>query len=755
MKKYVALFAVISVVALSGCSAENINDKGYALVKQYLLSDNDQYNEYLSKKEINEENIDADGYYIDSEITQLELSHTGIVHVSFASNSLLNVTYYADKEHKEAIDKDNCYLDPGETIYAVVDQTSLTQSNTYAFQGFSMVAFDGDQAIFDYARFDNEEITIPADIQYREVSIIPDGAYQKRDLTFSAEYKDVDGNIIPIQSTWLISVGNQRFRTTYDNYSVESNNALRVGVQYDPETFYPIEEESEPKYERIAKEDWITYVYYPQYSANEAINDYKIVFGKMYDFTISSIISEPVDAKVDILVNGEKVVESSDANELSYTGYARIKSDIEIKSTGKIQKVNFTNNLQRISNSGFNYVLIDETKGIDFDPKEYNYSHGTVLFYDKNDNPILDKTNIVIGDELHYKGTPEDGYTFNMGDKKQTIVVNSDVSYLLKNELKFMPKQTITLNQPKKGGTIVYYLNGKKVNTKEIAFSEGSDELTVDFIPDERYMVNNLSDNAECIVSASNHLIKFKNNDGEEVEIDNVFMLSSTQKADLTVKLDDTVGTEIKFNVYNGTNESINDKKSYVSKEFFDSWGNPLGLDDNELLKDEKIETVSGIKISVSDWSPLKNEAIRLDVTKTDSSKEKTNETYYILSGSGSQFITTNSGKSSYYTDIDINISKVKGSTFIAQDYTYDNGEVEITFKDVSNKASLKNGDFVDDTREIRITLTSKENYQVYQKSTNPFSSSYSVVEKYETTCKYSDLDEKFAEMRSKTKISH
>ena len=48
-------------------------------------------------KNANEDKIDADGYYIDEEVAQLELdNHPGMVHVSFASNSLLNVTYYTD-----------------------------------------------------------------------------------------------------------------------------------------------------------------------------------------------------------------------------------------------------------------------------------------------------------------------------------------------------------------------------------------------------------------------------------------------------------------------------------------------------------------------------------------------------------------------------------------------------------------------------------------------------------------------------------
>ena len=92
MKKYVAMVAAITCVFLSGCSAEELKDKPDAMMKNYLLHDNSQYNEYLNMKELNEENVDADGYYFDEEIAKSELeSHPGMIHVSFASNSLLTV----------------------------------------------------------------------------------------------------------------------------------------------------------------------------------------------------------------------------------------------------------------------------------------------------------------------------------------------------------------------------------------------------------------------------------------------------------------------------------------------------------------------------------------------------------------------------------------------------------------------------------------------------------------------------------------
>lgn len=747
MKKTFAMLSAIGFLLLSGCSASELKDKPDELMKQYLLHDNEQYNSYLNNKAAHEENVDADGYYMDDEIARSELeNHPGMIHVSFASNSLLNVTYYTDPEHKNVIDKENCFVNPGDTIYAKADPTSLVQSDTYEFKCFTMAVFDGDQPNFNYASFPDDMITIPSDLQYKEISIIPEGTYKSRKLSFEAEYRDDAGNTNPLSLVWKVNVGEQPYSTKADSYTIESNTAFRVTAQYDPNEYYLVEDECEPKCESQDEEEGIVTVKFPQYDAQSAVDNYKLVFEKKFEIQIDSVSST---GKVTIWIDGKEY-----DPKFPFTAYAKLGAEVRIESTEDDIKIGTTKNLTRLTNNGYVYSVCDESAAIEFDPSAYTYVNGKVIFYDSDHNEITKATSLNIGDVIYYVGKPDDSYAFSMADGEKKLKVDSNIEYFLKNELKFTQKQKIELPQPDKGGRITYYLNGKEVKEDMSFFAAGTDKLTASFKPAKRYKVNNLSDQAECIVSESDHRIQFKDNDGNEVTIDKVFELSSTQKADLTVELDDTVGTEIKFNIYNGTGDPINEKKSYVSKAFFDSWGNPLGLDDNQLLKNEKVETVSGIKIAVSDWSSLKNEAMRIDVTKTDDSKKKTKEIYYILTGSGSQLISTDAGDSAYYTDIEVVISKVKGSNFNAQDYTYENGTVVITYDDTTNKDALKSGDFVDNSRKLKIVLTADGNYQLYKKPINPFSKKYDPVSSYETTCKYNKLNEEFSDMKSKTKIS-
>ena len=740
MKRIIsAVFALCCCIALSGCSAESKNND---FIKSYLLSDNEQYNNYLSMEKIHSDKIDTNGYYADGALAQAEAdSHPGAVHVSFASNSLLNITYYTDPEHTDVIDKQNCYIYPGDSIYAQVDLTSLVRSDTYEFQGFQMAVFDGDQPNYYYAGFDGNTITIPDNIQYREISIIPNGAYKRRELTFQAEYKDIDGNTIPISPVWIINVGDQSYSTKSDGFSIDANSTFRVKARFDSDEYYL--EETEPKFESY--NDNTGEIVFTQYDAQKAEDNYKLIFGKKFDFSIDDI---KATGPITIWIDGKKY-----DGDFPIITSARLGAQIQIESEGNITYVGATKNLIRLTQNGYVYSVYNESDTFEFNPASYTYSNGKVTFYDSDHRQITEKTNLNIGDVLYYIGTPDEKYTFNMGNGEQKINVDSNIDYMLKKELKFILKQKISLTQPEKGGTVTYYLNGKEITDDNAYFVAGTDKLTASFKPAERFKTNNLSDQAECIISSSDHRIRFKDNDGREIPIDKVFELSSTQKAALTVKLDASVGTEMKFNIYNGTVLTNPGKKSYIANKAFSDLKNPLGFDDSKLLDGYSIETVSGLKITISDWSPLKNEAIRIDVTKKDASNNKVNEIYYILDGGGSRQISTDSGDSTYYTNIDIAISKVTGSVFDPTKYTYTNCRVVITYDDTSSKAQLISGDFIDDSRKIRITLTAKAKYQLYQKGFKLFGEKYDPVDYYETTCKYGELDDSFSEMKSKTKV--
>ena len=754
MKKYLAIVIVFCSILMFGC--ENTKDKEQSdlFMQQYLLHDNEQYNDYLAKKQLNEGMINEEGFYTDSEIDDAELDiPSGMVHVSFAHHSLMTVTYYLDSAMLEKIDENNCFLNPGDTIFAKIDTTNLVQSNTYEFHGFRLAAFDGTQSNYNYAFFEGEKITIPDDIQYSEISIIPEGKYKKRNLSFDTEFSDPALKALGLSPVWIVVTGPQSVSTVFDSYSLEANSTFRVKAEFNSSKYYLIEDEVSPEYESYDEKEGI--VTFKQYAASNAIDNYSIKLGPKFEFEIEKLSA---DGEVKVRIDDQEPFDYKDHDQ-RFIGSAKEGAVVRIE--GAIHDIGAVKNLTRTNNQAYEYVVGKGSGKLIFDPENYSYSHGKVVFYDAEHNIILSKTELTIGDRIYLTGKPDEGYSFNKGDGKVPITVDSDIEYLLNNMLSFEKQWKLLLRQPDKGGTIVYYLNGKEVKTKEVTMSEETDKLTANFQAEAGFKAKNLSDGAECKVTDEDHNIRFIDNNGGEIPVDKVFEPSEAQKASLMVRLDDSVGEEAKFNIYNGNDTAINDKKCYVKKSMFEKTESSqsasekmktiLGFDENVLLENEPIDTTNELKIAVSDWSLIKNEALRIDVEKTDVSQKKTIEVYYITSGSGSQMIDTAVGDQS----IEIKISKVYGTVFNVKEFVYENGTVIISYDDVTDHSEIKDGDFVDDSRKIKIVLTADEGYQLKQKSVNPFSKSYNVVDQYVTACKYEKLKEKFSEMKKKTIIEH
>ena len=124
--KKLLLIQILILLTLSGCSAK---DGIYAklqgeMLKKSNLESNDSYSDYLRFKD--SEQIDEQGHYIMPE----EETMKGSIHITFFDNNLLSTAYYYDKEMTAPIDTDNCYINPGDSIYADIPQ-SLNVKNDF------------------------------------------------------------------------------------------------------------------------------------------------------------------------------------------------------------------------------------------------------------------------------------------------------------------------------------------------------------------------------------------------------------------------------------------------------------------------------------------------------------------------------------------------------------------------------------------------------------------------------------------------
>ena len=680
MKIQILIIGAMSGLLLSGCSAE-----------EYLLSDNELYKEYEDIKRDNSDAIDSDGFYIINQDEEQEEDNDiiipeGSVHISFATNSLMSVWYYSDPQCTDEIDKQNCYLYPGDSIYAKIEETSQAKSNYYEFTGFQIAGFDEDHSNYNYSETNETKITIPIDCKYKELSVVPKGNFKSRTISFLPKCKDSNEKDLASMFVWNIISDSQTYSTKSESYEINAFSDFQIKAFFDPEKYYFIEDETEPKCESFDNEKGE--IVFKKYESSNSVDSYKPVFEKKKTISISNIES---DETVSILIDNEKYDYDSDSSE--FTMAVRCGAEVRIEPADKIKSIGFKKNLRALDGK-YVYMVCDGTENILFDPSEYKFTGGTVSFFDSKHNPITEKTELKFGEVIYYSGKAEEDYVFSMGDQELTLTVDEKIAEL-KNTLSFIPKH-ISLPQPEKGGEITYFVNGEEVKEKTVDYS-AENVITANFKSAPSYKTNYLSDGAECTWSTSDQKLFFIDNSGRQLDVNDVFVYSEAQKPKLSLSKDKSVDSETQISVYNGDKALIVDQKNKT------------------LIKDEEIASDLGLKIAVSGWSPLEKEALRIKVTfkKNNLDKEQT-KMYYIFEGSGVQEINTKSDGKSYYETIKIEISKVKGDYFNLNDYSIKNGK--ITFKYTDTDKMVEDKDYIDFSRDITVLLKPDEGYKLSKK---------------------------------------
>ena len=117
LQSKIILFLALSML-LSGC--DSVRDHlAQEMLKQSGVSDDISYIQYQKMEEAKA--LDKDGLYYSKELEEqmqaLSAKPSGTVHISFARNDLLHIDYFLDDKLTDAIDVDNCWLNPGDEIY--------------------------------------------------------------------------------------------------------------------------------------------------------------------------------------------------------------------------------------------------------------------------------------------------------------------------------------------------------------------------------------------------------------------------------------------------------------------------------------------------------------------------------------------------------------------------------------------------------------------------------------------------------------
>lgn len=188
------LSAGVVVTMLSGCGQVDEYLQNRFLEKSGILEDQ-EYQQYSEMKQNNQ--LGEDGTFNDTDVfTETAVTDVadGSVHVTFAENRYLDIQYYLDSDMTQRIDTTQCYLNPGDTIYASVESKN-PNSNLYALSTYRIYEYDSENTVKNETTYpiedkDNLVYQIPPTFTGSEISIVPVGEYPDRQLTMKAFYTD-------------------------------------------------------------------------------------------------------------------------------------------------------------------------------------------------------------------------------------------------------------------------------------------------------------------------------------------------------------------------------------------------------------------------------------------------------------------------------------------------------------------------------------------------------------------------------------
>ena len=205
-KKVMVTLLTASLLSLTGCSSVNSFIETKMLEKSGILDD-EMYVKYQSK--IEEGNIDEEDF-----VECFQEVQSGSIHVTFSTNNNLEITYYSDKECSQQMDDENCYLNPGEYVYADIKVSNDVYSSMYEFDFFNICEYDAEGRRTIVEKWEQSvsttddgylaEIKIPADYEGKELSVEPLGKYKSRQITLNDYYVDETDKEYPLDGTWII-----------------------------------------------------------------------------------------------------------------------------------------------------------------------------------------------------------------------------------------------------------------------------------------------------------------------------------------------------------------------------------------------------------------------------------------------------------------------------------------------------------------------------------------------------------------------
>ena len=212
-RKNVLITGVMLItVTLSGCSSVEGYLEEKITEKSEIYHDAD-YKQYAQLNKDGKLNSSAEFTATDIfDTSEAESAAQKQVHVTFADNRYLKISYFTDEKLTEVIDPLDCYLDPGDRIFASVESVNKN-SNLYRLAGYRIHEYDtetnerSELARVDADQNNKQVYQIAVDYTGTELSVVPVGEYFDRKLIMTSYYLDNQGhkNTLSNPGDWYVN----------------------------------------------------------------------------------------------------------------------------------------------------------------------------------------------------------------------------------------------------------------------------------------------------------------------------------------------------------------------------------------------------------------------------------------------------------------------------------------------------------------------------------------------------------------------
>lgn len=711
MKQKFELFLTLCAISitLTGC-------KGISIVDQYLkdqieqqsgLHDDENYKKYENYK--NEGKLNEEGYYQEEDQV---VDHNSDIHVSFATNSNLSVTYYADEEHKTIIDQNNYYAEPGTDIFAEVLINDDINSTEYESAGFRIVEYtnDGKSVERDFSKEDylsnGKVLHVPEQFTGKGLSVEPLGQYKKRQISFDDHYVDNEGNIHALNGDWFIN------DKAVENDSAEINpvSSYIISYKYDNDKYFYLSSAPASFYNDIA----IGEVIFKQREATDETVDYSV---ELHEYISVGLIS---DQDREVAVNGGdyqsvKAGTELEISKLKYGDTVTIVTDSKWLELGKYRNLILTDS-EVLSGDEYKYSMVVPQKGgeYEFNPADYSYQHGTIAFTCFGSR-VTNTQYLAEGSKIFYEQeTADNGYWLPDGDHCIVVGTKEETVKQLK-AIRFEPmvKATVYLPQPEYGGSIIYKVNGSRITTSSYKAQSGT-KISMDIKAWEGWKNNYKSGEIYTVGSDQSQTATIAGK-----SVDTAFTEDESHKPEFSVVLERTVGEDMEF-----TFEAAEFKKGV--SHYGGGWkitdlkdrNSGYNIIDNSqtIISDQKIGTQDGIMITMSNRAIPTGKAVRIKVDKTDKKGKTTSEIRYendmsrnpdpVYIYEPDEIATSKT----WYKDIKITIGVVdvrKYTVAKSSEHTV------LTVRNEDTKSILKQDELVEGSQKVIVTIAPTPGYYV------------------------------------------